>query len=359
MVGPVTGSNGSAPPAGGADPRDTVLLEVADLCTYFDTPAGMVHAVDGVSLELRRGELLGVVGESGSGKSVLCRSIMGLLPALGVMRSGTVRFGGRSIVGLSQAELGAIWGKEMAMVFQDPTTSLNPVMRIESQLTEGIRHHLSLSRSDARARAIELLREVGIPDAARRIRQYPHQFSGGMRQRISIAIALSCAPSLIFADEPTTALDVTIEAQVLDLLEEEQQRRNMGMIMVTHNLGILAGRADRVAVMYGGRLLEIGPAAELLTRPRSPYTAALLESLPRVSNPPHTRLRTIAGRPPRLVDPDPGCRFADRCPRVEDRCRLESPPMVSGGVSHTFACWNPVPVTISTGSGNYIQSGDR
>jgi peptide/nickel transport system ATP-binding protein len=310
----------------------------------------MVHAVDGVSFELRRGELLGVVGESGSGKSVLCRSIMGLLPARGVMRTGTVTFLGRDLVGLPARELSRIWGNDMAMVFQDPSTSLNPVMRIGSQLTEGMRRHLTISPADAKARAVDLLREVGISDAARQFNRYPHEFSGGMRQRICIAIALSCAPSLIFADEPTTALDVTIEAQVLDLLESEQQERNMGMIMVTHNLGILAGRADRVAVMYGGRLLELGPATELLVRPRSPYTAALLESLPRLANAPHTRLKTIGGRPPRLVDPGPGCLFADRCPRAEERCRVEAPPMAEDIQNHAYACWNPVPVSVSASS---------
>jgi peptide/nickel transport system ATP-binding protein len=332
---------------GGSQPS-APLLSVRDLRTWFDTPMGMVHSVDGVSFDLSRGELLGVVGESGSGKSVLCRSIMGLLPSVGVMRSGSVLFQGQELVGMDRAKLRDLWGDEMAMVFQDPSTSLNPVMRVESQMTDGLRRHRSLSKKEARDRALSLMQEVGIPDPVRQIRQYPHQFSGGMRQRLWIAIALSCEPALIFADEPTTALDVTIEAQVLDLLQTEQQERHMAMIMVTHNLGVLAGRADRVAVMYGGTILEIGTTRDLFVTPRSPYTAALLESVPRVTNPSHTRLSTIGGRPPRLVDPGPGCRFADRCPRVEERCRFEAPPLTSDGDGdgHAYACWNPVPVTL-------------
>lgn len=325
---------------------DPSLLVLDDLRTWFETPEGLVHAVDGISLSVRRGETLGIVGESGSGKSVLCRSIMGLLPESGTTRHGHVWFDGRDLVPLSAAQLRTVWGLEIAMVFQDASTSLNPVKRVEDQAAEAMRQHWGYSRQRARARVIELFHEVGIPDASRRLRDFPHQFSGGMKQRISIATALTCEPSLILADEPTTALDVTIEAQILDLLQDEQQRRNMAMILVTHNLGIVAGRADRVAVMYAGRLMEVASTRHLFSRPRSPYTAALLASLPKLTDAPHTRLSAIGGRPPSLIDPPAGCRFAARCPRVEARCHHEDPTMTPDETEPTqeYACFNPVPV---------------
>ncbi len=319
------------------------VLEVEDLRTWFDTPGGVVHAVDGVSLTLERGRTLGVVGESGSGKSVLCRSIMGLLPRRGVIRSGSVRFGGVDLATLSRDELRRLWGREMAMVFQDPMTSLNPVMKIGEQLTEGLRLHLGLGAREAEARAVSLLGEVGIPEPERRLRQFAHQLSGGMRQRVTIAIALACDPVLVFGDEPTTALDVTVQAQILDLLDREQERRTMSMVLVTHDLGVVAGRADDIAVMYAGKIVEKAPTTALFADMKMPYTEALFKSIPKLEQPSHTRLETIAGRPPSLTSPPAGCRFAARCPYARERCRAEEPPLAAAQApGHVYACWYPV-----------------
>jgi len=318
------------------------LLEVEDLHTAFHTRRGLVRAVDGVSFELQRGKTLGVVGESGSGKTVLIRSIMGLLPPGAIERSGRVRFAGRDIEPLSARELRDVWGTQMALVFQDPMTALNPVVRIGRQITESLRKRVGLDRDAARETAIALLTSVGIPSPARRLRMYPHELSGGMRQRVMIAIALACGPRLLLADEPTTGLDVTIQAQILDLLRSLQQERSMGMILVTHDLAVVAGRTDEIAVMYAGRIVEYAATSDLFAHTRMPYTEALLRAIPRLSEPSHTRLRVIPGRPPDLANPPPGCAFAPRCAYVQERCRSEAPPLRDAGPTHRFACWFPV-----------------
>ena len=323
-------------------PLDGPLLEVDGIKTFFKTPRGLVHAVDGVSLTLERGKTLGVVGESGSGKSVLSRSIMGLLPS-NVERHGSVKFEGREIGKAGTNDMRAYWGTQMSMVFQDPMTSLNPVMKIGKQITEPLRYHLDVSRDYAQDTALALLQSVGIPEAERRLAEYPHQLSGGMRQRVMIAIALACGPKLLFADEPTTALDVTVQAQILDLLHTQQSERFMAMVLVTHDLGVVAGRAETTAVMYAGRVVEFAPTRELFSATRHPYTEALLKSIPKLAQPSHTRLEAITGRPPDLVDPPKGCKFAARCPYAQPRCLEEEPGLgddVSNG--HAFRCFYPV-----------------
>jgi oligopeptide/dipeptide ABC transporter ATP-binding protein len=319
------------------------LLEVTDLRTAFITPFGRVRAVDGVSFTLDRGRTLGVVGESGCGKSVLARSIMGLLSARNVERSGSIRYDGRELTELDTEALRALWGTEMAMVFQDPMTSLNPVMKIGKQLTEGMRLHFDMPKDEARRNAIELLTSVGIPEPARRLDQYPHELSGGMRQRVTIAIALACGPKLLFADEPTTALDVTVQAQILNLLASQQRERNMSMVLVTHDLGVVAGHTDQIAVMYAGQIVEKAPTRTLFAGMRMPYTEALLKSIPKLEHPSHTRLQIIGGRPPQLVAPPPGCRFAPRCPYAQERCHTDAPPLVEAEQpGHVYRCWFPV-----------------
>jgi peptide/nickel transport system ATP-binding protein len=319
------------------------LLDVEDVSTAFDTDRGLVHAVDGVSFHLDRGRTLGVVGESGSGKTVLARSVMGLLPKRGVVRSGSIRFEGTEIGDLGPKEMRRFWGSHMAMVFQDPMTSLNPVMKIGKQITESIHAHLDVTRDFADELAVSLLASVRVPDPERRVDAYPHQLSGGLRQRVCIAVALAAGPQLLFADEPTTALDVTVQAQVLDLLEAQQQERFMALVLVTHDLGVVAGRTDEVIVMYAGQIVEQAPTATLFSQMKMPYTEALFRSIPKVSDPSHTHLHTIAGRPPDLVDLPRGCRFAARCDYVQDRCRAEQPPLVAAATpGHAFRCWFPV-----------------
>ena len=319
------------------------LLEVADLHTAFHTSRGTVRAVDGVSFTLGRGRTLGVVGESGSGKTVLTRSIMGLLPmGATVERSGAVRLAGHDLTTLSPATLRQVWGTEVAVVFQDPGTALNPVVRVGRQITEALRQRLGFDRRAARDTAVALLSSVGIPAPELRMRSYPHELSGGMRQRVMIAIALACSPRLLLADEPTTGLDVTVQAQILDLLASQQRERAMAMILVTHDLGVVASRTDEIAVMYAGRIVEHATTTDLFAHTRMPYTEALMRSIPRVSEPSHTRLRAIPGRPPDLAAVIPGCPFAPRCPYVQERCRTEAPPMRTAGAGHTFACWYPV-----------------
>ncbi|MEY3362170.1 MAG: hypothetical protein RL531_1889 [Actinomycetota bacterium] len=322
------------------------LLVVEDLRTHFDTERGLVRAVDGVTFTLERGRTLGVVGESGSGKTVLSRSIMGLLPKSGVQRSGSVRFEGVELLGADAGVMADYWGDQMAMVFQDPMTSLNPVMRIGNQITEGLRQHLDISKDYARETALTLLSSVGIPEPERRLKQYPHEMSGGMRQRVMIAIAIACGPKLLFADEPTTALDVTVQAQILDLLQAQQRERYMAMILVTHDLGVVAGRADEIAVMYAGRIVEKAPTKVLFAEMRHPYTEALLASIPKIADPSHTRLQTIGGRPPNLISPPVGCKFSPRCAYAQDRCHTEDPPLTEPDEhGHQFRCWYPVEIS--------------
>ncbi|MBE2997092.1 ABC transporter ATP-binding protein [Nocardiopsis sp. HNM0947] len=323
------------------------LLDVEDLRTTFHTPRGDVHAVDGVSLRLEAGRTLGVVGESGSGKSVLGRTVMGLVSSgPGVTVSGRVSLAGQDVHALAPAERRRLWGPRVAMVFQDPMTSLNPVKRVGRHIDEVLRLHLRLGRREARERTVGLLRQVGIPEPERRAGQYPHELSGGMRQRVVIAAALACGPDLLIADEPTTALDVTVQRQILDLVASLSRRSGMAVVLISHDLAAVGGRADRVAVMYGGRLVESAPTSRVFGAPRHPYTGALLASAPRLSAAPHSRLPTIEGRPPDPADPPPGCRFAPRCPRAEAVCRGGAPPLLDlapvGGHPHEVACRLPL-----------------
>jgi peptide/nickel transport system ATP-binding protein len=320
------------------------LLVVENLRTEFNTAAGPLIAVDSVSFTLNEGETLGIVGESGSGKSVLVRTIMGLLPATAVVRDeGRVLFDGIDIRHLSRRETKHFWGTEIAMVFQDPMTSLNPVKKIGTQVTESMRYHLRLSRREATARALDLLHQVGISEPRRRLEQYPHELSGGMRQRVTIAVALACEPRLLIADEPTTALDVTVQKQILDLLGQLQQDRDMAMILISHDLGIVGGMTDRVAVMYAGQFVELAATAALLQNVEHPYTEALLSATPDLENPSHTRLLAISGRAPQLINPPTGCRFAPRCRHAQPACVDSSPILVEGvEPDHFYRCLYPV-----------------
>jgi peptide/nickel transport system ATP-binding protein len=308
-------------PDGVSRRADQPLLAVETMRTMFSTPRGLLRAVDGVSFSLNRGETLGIVGESGSGKSVLARSIMNLLPNNAVVpEESKVIFDGRNVRKLPRPEAKHFWGTEMAMVFQDPMTSLNPVKRIGTQITESIRYHLGMNRKAATERALDLMEQVKIPEPRRRLDQYPHELSGGMRQRATIAIALACEPRLLIADEPTTALDVTVQKQILDLLAGLQEEHDMAMILITHDLGVVAGQADRVAVMYAGQLVELAETDVLFTNVRHPYTEALMNSIPKVDQPSHTRLDAISGRPPDMVQGATGCRFAPRCRYASVAC---------------------------------------
>jgi oligopeptide transport system ATP-binding protein len=303
------------------------LLEVNDLKTHFFTREGVVQAVDGVTFQVEKGTTLGIVGESGCGKSVTALSVMGLIPKPPAkIVQGSVMFEGRDLTTLSERQLEDVRGRQIAMIFQDPMTSLNPTFRIGTQITETLDRHFDISRGAARKRAVELLQEVGIPRAVERLDDYPHQFSGGMRQRVMIAIALSCDPKLLIADEPTTALDVTIQAQILDLLERLREEHDMAMIIITHDMGVVAEAADEVAVMYAGQIVEQAPSLELFGNPEHPYTEALLGALPQLEGEGirEGRLTAIPGRPPDLVDPPEACRFAARCPYSDqDSCATE------------------------------------
>ena len=316
------------------------LLEIEDLRTQFFTSAGTVRAVDGISYHVDEGETVAIVGESGCGKSVGALSILRLIPdPPGRVVGGSIRFQGRDLLQLSDREIRDVRGRDIAMVFQEPMTSLNPVLSIGRQLTETLTHHLGMSEEDARKRAVELLGMVGMSDAERRLRQYPHHLSGGMRQRVMIAMALACEPKLIIADEPTTALDVTIQAQILELMKDLSRRLGVALIVITHNLGVVARYADRVNVMYAGRIIETGDAIDIYHRPRHPYTLGLLRSVPRLDLPRRARLDPIEGQPPDLTRLDDGCAFRPRCRFATERCAREVPTLESVGEGHRSACW--------------------
>ncbi|ARE41602.1 Oligopeptide transport system permease protein OppB [Rhodovulum sp. P5] len=316
------------------------ILDVKGLQTVFRTRSGDVHAVNSVDFHLEPGELLGVVGESGSGKSVTMMSLIGLLPSPPAeVRSGSVHFAGQDLLKVPERTLRDIRGARIGFVFQDPMTSLNPVFTVGYQLMEPLRKHLGMSKSKARARAQELLELVGIPDAKRRLDDYPHQFSGGMRQRVMIAIALACDPEVLIADEPTTALDVTIQAQILDLMKKLRQQLGMSVIWITHDLGVIAGIADRVIVMYGGQIVEQAPVKDLFANPQHPYTHALLKTVPHVTGERAERLKVIEGQPPVLSAPPRACPFRARCAYRFELCNAQNPPRVAVGLGHDAACF--------------------
>ena len=317
-----------------------VLLDVRGLRTYFHTSIGLIRAVDGVSWDVRKGETVALVGESGCGKSVSALSVMRLVsqPA-GRIEAGEILFKGRNLLALNEEEMRQVRGREIGMIFQEPMTSLNPVLTVGRQLTEPLEIHLNMNRTESQARAVELLSLVGIPDGARRLRQFPHQFSGGMRQRIMIAMALACNPALILADEPTTALDVTIQAQILELMKSLSRRLGVAILMITHNLGVVARYADRVNVMYAGKIVERATAREIYANPRHPYTLGLLRSVPRLDEPRRAKLQPISGQPPDLSRLPAGCSFAPRCAYVIERCRHETPPLDPVATDHVSACW--------------------
>jgi len=314
------------------------LLEVRDLRTSFFTDAGEVRAVDGVSFAVEPGKLMGLVGESGSGKTVSVLSVMRLLPESARVVGGAVMLDGRDLLELSEPEMRAVRGAKIAMIFQEPMTSLNPVFTIGSQIGEAVRLHQHTARRETLERTIEALRLVGIADPERRVNDYPHQLSGGMRQRVMIAMALACNPRLLIADEPTTALDVTIQAQILDLIRELQARLGLAVILVTHDLGIVAQYADDVTILYAARVMEQAPSAELFRNPLNPYTRGLLESIPGADSVHHRRLRAIAGTIPNALHPPSGCRFHPRCPMVIDECARVVPPLEAKAPQHLVAC---------------------
>jgi oligopeptide transport system ATP-binding protein len=319
------------------DPKDGNLLQVADLRTYFETEDGTVKAVDGLSFVLKRGETLGIVGESGSGKSVTSLSIIRLIPSSGKIVSGAIVFNGQDILQLSKEAVRQIRGHRIAMIFQDPMTSLNPFMKISRQLMEITQLHLGHTRGEAYEHAIKMLETVGIPDARERADAYPHEFSGGMRQRVMIAMALSCGPELLIADEPTTALDVTIQAQILELIKKLKQEAGTSVILITHDLGVVAGLTDHVVVMYAGKVFEQAPTRELFAFPGNPYTKGLLRSVPDPTAE-QGELYQIPGLPPDVAHLGPGCPFAARCDRVEETCHHEFPPFVKINADHSSLC---------------------
>lgn len=326
----------------------TPVLDVRGLKTVFRTRGGEIHAVNSVSFHLKRGEVLGVVGESGSGKSVTMMSLIGLLPSPPAeVREGEVLLGGRDLLKIDIEELRGIRGAKVGFVFQDPMTSLNPVFTVGMQIMEPLRQHLGMDKAQAEKRAAELLELVGIPDAKKRLKSYPHQFSGGMRQRVMIAIALACDPDVLIADEPTTALDVTIQAQILELVKELRKKLGMAIIWITHDLGVIANIADRVMVMYGGQVAEHGPVKDLFARPQHPYTRALLKTIPSISGHRESRLQVIEGQPPILTRHPTACPFRTRCAHAFDRCERENPVRhsIDGapvGYGHDVAChWTP------------------
>jgi len=317
----------------------TPVLDVKNLKTVFSTRSGEVHAVNSVSFYLKPGELLGVVGESGSGKSVTMMSLLGLLPSPPAeVREGTVMLGGKDLLKVDAQTMRKVRGGDVGFVFQDPMTSLNPVFNVGFQIMEPLREHMGMTRAQARDRAVELLEIVGIPDARRRLTDYPHQFSGGMRQRVMIAIALACNPKVLIADEPTTALDVTIQAQILELVKDLRQKLGMAIIWITHDLGVIAGIADRVMVMYGGQVVEQGPVKEVFANAAHPYTRALLKTMPKLHGTRDDKLRVIEGQPPMLGRQPVSCPFRDRCAHAFDRCAQENPLRREIGDGHDVAC---------------------
>jgi oligopeptide transport system ATP-binding protein len=316
------------------------LLDVKNLKTQFFTQDGVVKAVDDVSFHVLPGETLGIVGESGCGKSITAMSIMRLIPSPpGRIVNGSINFEGEDILGMSDEEMRSVRGNEIAMIFQDPMTSLNPVLSINRQISETLELHLGMSKSQSRQRAVELLNMVGIPNAEERVDQYPHQFSGGMRQRVMIAMALSCNPKLLIADEPTTALDVTIQAQILDLMRNLQAEHNTALIMITHDLGVVAGMTDRVNVMYAGHVVETATTEELFANPRHPYTVGLLNSIPRLDSNRKEKLDPIRGLPPDLIDLPDMCPFLPRCDFAREKCEQQNPPLLEVNANHRSACW--------------------
>ncbi len=313
------------------------LIELKDVKTSFFTHLGEVQAVRGVSYSLNKGEALGIVGESGSGKSITSMSIMGLLQYPGIVKSGEIIFKGKDLLKKNKKEMRDVRGNEIAMVFQDPMTSLNPVYTVGDQIMEAIRKHQKVSKSEARKKAVEMLTLVGIPDPKKRIDAYPHEFSGGMRQRVMIAIALSCEPDLLIADEPSTALDVTIQAQILDLMKELKNKLNTSIILITHDLGVVADVCSRVLVMYGGLIMEEGKVEDIFYNPKHPYTVGLLKSIPKIEN--KERLVPIDGTPPDLLNPPKGCPFAARCEHAMNICMEEQPDFFECGEGHRSMCW--------------------
>ena len=340
-------SSGAPDTAAGSQP----LLEVVGLHTHFKTPRGVARAVDGISFKLERGRMLGIVGESGSGKSVLSRTIIDILPHDGsVLCQGNVLFEGRDLRTLPKRQMRDVRGRDIAMVFQDPMSSLNPVMKIGRQITEVLKKRRGFSAADARSQATKLVASVGIPDPEQQLDRYPMHLSGGMRQRVAIAIALAGEPKLLIADEPTTALDVSVQAQIMSLLRRIQKERNMAVIFISHNLGIIAGYTDDVAVMYAGQIVEHCETQELLNNMRMPYTEVLKDSAPELSARPHSRLAAIPGLPPNLLDVPPGCRFHERCRYARHKCKTEMPTLSAGDGDdgHLYACWFPLPDRRST-----------
>jgi oligopeptide/dipeptide ABC transporter ATP-binding protein len=319
------------------------LLSVENLRVRFWTQRGTVHAVNGISFEIAAGETLGLVGESGCGKSVTSLALLGILPRAGRIASGTARFGDRDLLKLTDGELRRIRGREIAIIFQDPMTSLNPVLTVGRQIREPLETHFGMDRKAAKARAAELLDQVGIPAARSRVNDYPHQFSGGMRQRAMIAMALACEPKLLIADEPTTALDVTIQAQILNLLRELVAERDTALVLITHDLGVVAGMCERVHVMYAGMFMETGSAEQVFETPRHPYTLGLLQSVPRLDAPRGRKLHPIEGAPRDMLQAPAYCPFAPRCSYEVTQSRLEVPPLVEVESGHHVACFNPVP----------------
>ena len=316
------------------------VLSVQDLKTYFRSDDGIVKAVDGVSFELKRGETLGIVGESGSGKSVTCLSVMRLVPSPpGFYAGGKIFFDEHDVVRYKENELRNLRGNRISMIFQDPMTSLNPYLKVGHQLTEVLETHKNLSRAESKERAIQMLERVGIPDSNRRIHQYPHEFSGGMRQRIMIAMALLCEPEILIADEPTTALDVTIQAQILELIEDLKREIETSVILITHDLGVVANTTDRIVVMYAGRIVEQGTTREIFSNPKHPYTKGLMKSIPRLDQPRQESLDTIPGLPPDLSALPSGCPFHPRCELAAERCSQDYPKRISISGSHWATCW--------------------